>query len=354
MRYHPYFTLKKKCTVEALSKMVSCELVAGQNANHHINNISTLSNANQDSITFLSSSQYSHQAKSTGAAACIASFDDAQYFANNQNISLLLCDDPHLTYVKILNIMYTANTEHLSHSNIEHKGNYYSDKTAKIGTNCHIGSNVHIGYMAEIGEGCTILANSYIGPYCKIGALSRIGSNVSIIHSQIGEKANILSGARIGEEGFGYAKDHSGSIIEIMQMGQVIVGHNVLIGANSTIDRGSLDNTIIGNNTKIDNLVQIGHNVQIGQNCYIVAQSGIAGSAILGNNVTVAGQSGINGHVHIGDNAVIAARSGVVGSVESNKVLCGYPALDIKQWKKMHILLKKMLQNNNKSTQSSK
>jgi UDP-3-O-[3-hydroxymyristoyl] glucosamine N-acyltransferase len=162
---------------------------------------------------------------------------------------------------------------------------------------------------------------------------------VVISHSIIGNNVLINSGTCIGESGFGIIPTGK-EMVYIRQLGRVIVGDRVRIGANVTIDRGSIDDTIIGNDTIIDNLVQIAHNVHIGDRSILVAQVGIAGSTKIGNDVVLAGQVGVSGHIEIGDGAIAAAKSGIASSVEAGKIVGGIPAVDVNTWKRQAAFLK--------------
>ena len=176
----------------------------------------------------------------------------------------------------------------------------------------------------------------------KIGENTNIATNVYIGHDvEIGKNCIIQPGAVIGSDGFGYVKVN-GKNTKIDQIGTVIIEDEVEIGANTTIDRGAIGDTIIKKYTKIDNLVQIAHNDIIGENCLIISQVGIAGSTTIGNNVTLAGQVGIAGHIEIGDNTMIGAKSGVHGNVEGNQILSGHPLVDHREDLKIRIAMKKL------------
>ncbi|MDO4690829.1 MAG: UDP-3-O-(3-hydroxymyristoyl)glucosamine N-acyltransferase [Fusobacterium sp.] len=216
------------------------------------------------------------------------------------------------------------------------------EDSSKIGKNCNIAPNVYIGHDVEIGDNVTIYPNVSIGQGAKIAKGTIIYSNVSIREFvEIGEDCIIQPGAVIGSDGFGFVKVN-GNNQKIEQIGAVVIENNVEIGANTTIDRGTIGDTIIKKFTKIDNLVQIAHNDIIGENCLIISQVGIAGSTTIGNNVTLAGQVGVGGHIKIGDNVVVAAKSGVSGNVESNQILSGYPLVDHKEDLKIKVSLKKL------------
>ncbi len=204
--------------------------------------------------------------------------------------------------------------------------------TAVVGTNVELGPGVSIGPHvviredARIGADTRIGANSVVGPGARIGEGCEIGAGCSILGPvEMGDRVRVLTGARLGTEGFGYAEEVEGAV-HFPQIGGVEIQDEVEIGANATVDRGALGDTVIGARTKIDNLVHVGHNVRIGEDCMIVAQVGIAGSVEVGDRVQMAGQAGIAGHLTIGDGARIAAQAGVIGDVPENATYSGYPA----------------------------
>ena len=215
-------------------------------------------------------------------------------------------------------------------------------KIEKMRENVDIAPNVYIGHDVVIGNNVKIFPNVTIGEGVKIGDGTVIYSNVTIREFvEIGKNCIIQPGAVIGSDGFGFVKVN-GNNTKIDQIGTVIVEDEVEIGANTTIDRGAIGDTIIKKYTKIDNLVQIAHNDIIGENCLIISQVGIAGSTIVGNNVTLAGQVGVAGHLEIGDNTMIGAQSGVPGNVEANKILSGHPLVDHREDMKIRVAMKKL------------
>jgi UDP-3-O-[3-hydroxymyristoyl] glucosamine N-acyltransferase len=204
--------------------------------------------------------------------------------------------------------------------------------TARIGRGVTIGKRVAIGEHAVIGAGATIGEDAVIGANCvvgdgvSIGAGSRLWPSVTIYPgATLGARTIVHSGVRIGSDGFGYVF-RDGGHQKIPHVGRCIIGDDVEIGANTTIDRGSIDDTVVGNGTKIDNLVHIAHNVRIGQKCLLMAQVGVAGSATVGDGAILAGQAGIRGHVTIGAGARVAAQAGVFGDIPVGESWSGYPA----------------------------
>ncbi len=215
------------------------------------------------------------------------------------------------------------------------------DATARIGEGSRIEHFAVIGANARIGRRCAIGAGSVVGASCTLGDDVRIGPHVSISHAVIGARVRLYPGARIGQDGFGFSADADG-FVKVPQLGRVIIGDDVEIGANSTVDRGAGPDTVIGAGTMIDNLVQIGHNVQVGRNCVLVAQCGISGSTRLGDFVMIGGQAGLVGHLEIGAGARIGAKAGVPKDVAAGETVLGSPAVPIKLHHRQVAALKRL------------
>ena len=204
--------------------------------------------------------------------------------------------------------------------------------TAVVEPGARLGEDVALGPYAVVESGAEVGAETRIGSHSVVGGGARLGEGCVIESScsilgpvRMGDRVRVLSGARLGTEGFGYAEERE-EAVHIPQVGHVRIGDDVEIGANVTVDRGALADTVIGARTKIDNLVHVGHNVRIGEDCMIVAQVGIAGSSEIGRGVQLAGQAGIAGHLSIGDGARVAAQAGVIGDVPAGATYSGYPA----------------------------
>jgi UDP-3-O-[3-hydroxymyristoyl] glucosamine N-acyltransferase len=220
-----------------------------------------------------------------------------------------------------------------------------ADPSARIDPSCEIGPFVVIGARVEIGPNCRVGAHSVIGDGVVIGADSRIGAHCTISHAMIGERVTLLPGVRIGQDGFGFASTMTPSgpaHVGVPQLGRVMVESDVEIGANTCIDRGSAQDTVIGAGSRLDNQVQIGHNVRIGRACVIVAQVGIAGSTVLEDFVVLGGQAGLAGHLRIGRGARVAAQSGVMDDLAGGAEYFGCPAQPAKQAFRQIAILRKM------------
>jgi len=214
--------------------------------------------------------------------------------------------------------------------------------TAKIDPSAHIGPFCTVGEQTRIGARTVLQGGNHVGPGCQFGDDVMLFPNVTIYsRSQLGNRVRIHSGTVIGADGFGYVLD-GGVHCKIPQVGNVIIGDDVEIGANVTVDRGTLGSTIISKGTKIDNLVQIAHNVVIGEHSLLVAQVGIAGSSKLGNYAVLGGQVGIAGHLKLGNQVTVAAQSGVMRDMKDGEKVFGYPAMEDRQAKRQMIALQQL------------
>ncbi|MCI5725398.1 UDP-3-O-(3-hydroxymyristoyl)glucosamine N-acyltransferase [Fusobacterium sp.] len=295
-----------------------------------ISKLSSFFHADEKSLTFAADEKFIKNLEKTEAKVIIV--PDIDLPLNIGKSYIIVRENPRIIMPKLLNFFKRP---------LKTFEKMIED-SAKIGKNCNIAQNVYIGHDVEIGNNVTIYPNSTICEGAKIGSNTIIYSNVSIREFvEIGENCVIQPGAVIGSDGFGFIKVN-GNNQKIDQIGSVVIEDNVEIGANTTIDRGAIGDTIIRKYTKIDNLVQIAHNDVIGENCLIISQVGIAGSTTVGNNVTLAGQVGVSGHITIGDNVVVGAKSGVSGNVEPNQILSGYPLVDHKEDLKIKVSLKKL------------
>ena len=199
------------------------------------------------------------------------------------------------------------------------------DPSAEVGPLAVIGDGAQVGPRCRIGAGAVIGENVVIGPDCRIGPL------VSLTHALLGARVYVYPGARIGQEGFGFAITERG-FVTVPQLGRVVLEDDVEVGANSTVDRGAAPDTVIGAGSRLDNLVQIGHNVRMGRCCVVVAQAGISGSTVLDDFVVVAAQAGLTGHLRIGAKARIGAQSGVMADVDAGADVVGSPAQPLREF----------------------
>lgn len=221
------------------------------------------------------------------------------------------------------------------------------DPTAHIEPGAIIEAGVVVGPHASVGSGTVIAANAVIGRSVQIGRDGYVGPHASIQYALVGNNVIIHAGARIGQDGFGFAGGARGPE-RVPQIGRVIIQDNVEIGANSTVDRGAMADTVIGENSKIDNLVQIAHNVRIGRNCIIAGLTGISGSVVVGDNVMMGGGVGLADHLTIGAGAQLAARSGLMHDVPAGEVWAGFPAKPMKYAMREFAVLKKLAKGKSK------
>ena len=300
-----------------------------------IGDVSPLDQANKGQISFFDNIRYKEQFASSHASACIVA-ESAVKFAP-AGMALIVCKSPYKSYAFVAQAFYPESFPSADAGPFQN----YISRSAHIGAGCRIETGVVIEDGAEIGEGSWIEANAYIGRGVKIGAHCRIGVGATVTHAMIGAHSRLYPGARIGQDGFGFAIDPNGHV-KVPQLGRVIIGDHVEIGANTTIDRGAGPDTVIGDGTWIDNLVQIGHNVKIGRGCVLVAQSGVAGSSVLEDYSVLAAQAGIAGHLTIGRGARIGAKSGVMKDVPAGEEQLGAPAMPVKEFMRQVIALKRL------------
>ncbi|MDP3414734.1 UDP-3-O-(3-hydroxymyristoyl)glucosamine N-acyltransferase [Falsiroseomonas sp.] len=216
------------------------------------------------------------------------------------------------------------------------------DATARIGAGVEIGPYAVVEAGAEIGEGCIIGPHAVVGAGVVLGQGCRIGAHASLSHCIAGRFVVLHPGARVGQEGFGFAVTPEGRFETMPQLGRVLLGDAVEIGANACVDRGSQSDTVLGAGTRLDNLVQIGHNVSTGKGCVLVAQVGISGSTRLGNGVQMGGQSGMSGHLEIGDRVQVAAQAGVMSDVGPGEIVGGSPAWPMRETMRAYAALRKL------------
>jgi UDP-3-O-[3-hydroxymyristoyl] glucosamine N-acyltransferase len=314
-----------------------------------IEDVATLEEGVEGEIGFLNNAKYAKTLENSKLSACLLNPKYLKFAP--EKMSLLVIDNPYGAYASVAEKFY-PHTKHL----ISRYSVPGIAKTAIIPSTCKLGNNLIISDYAVIGDCVEIGDDTFIGPNTVIsdnviiGKNCRIMASVTISYSIIKDNCIIHPGARIGQDGFGFAPTSKG-IKKIVQLGRVLIGNDVEIGANTCIDRGGINDTVISDSTKIDNLVQIGHNSVIGENCFICGQVGLAGSSIIGSAVMLGGQVGVAGHLTIGNGSMISAQSGVVSDVPPKSVFGGYPAQPIRDWHRVTNMLKKLISK--KSTTSS-
>ncbi len=280
-------------------------------------------------LTFAENDEYFARAEQSAATAIIAD----KRFSSAKKI-LIRVPNARIAFAKALALFFPERTYPAG----VHPTAVVA-KSAKVDATAHIGPHCVVGERARIGARAVLQAGDVVGDDCKLGDEVTLFPNVTVYpRSEIGARVRIHAGTAIGSDGFGYVQD-GGIHRKVPQVGNVIIGDDVEIGANVTIDRGALDPTVIGRGTKIDNLVQIAHNVEIGEGSLIVAQVGISGSTKLGKYVILAGQVGLAGHLKIGNQVTVAAKSGVMNDIPDGGKWLGIPAQPDKQTKRQLIAI---------------
>jgi len=319
-------------TLKQLADKIGAEVHGDEG--YLIDSLATLSMANAQQISFLANKKYNQQLASTNAGAVIISSQSLSDCKTNA----LVMDNPYLGYALTAQMLDTTP-----------KPAQNIHPSAQISTDVSLGKNVAIGANAIIEQGVVIGDNAIIGAGCFIGEESKIGehtklwANVSIYHRvEIGHNCLIQANTVIGSDGFGYA-NNKGEWLKIPQLGTVIIGNNVEIGASTTIDRGALENTVISDGVILDNQIQIAHNVVIGENTAMAACSVIAGSTTIGKNCVIAGLVGINGHIDVGDGIVFTGMTMVTKNItEPGVYSSGMPCQTNKDWNKNNARIRKL------------
>lgn len=300
-----------------------------------IDGVGTLAGATGTQISFLSNPAYREQLKTTQAAAVIISADDSADCATNA----LIAEDPYVSYARIAGVFDSSRSTKPG-----------LNSTASINSTATIGRDVYIGANAVIGPGCEIADFCSIGPGCilladcKLGSGTRLIANVTVCEGvRIGKRSIIHPGAVIGADGFGLAfdKDHW---VKIPQLGSVQIGDDCEIGANTTIDRGAIGDTIIGDDVRLDNLIQIAHNVEIGAHTVMAARVGISGSTKIGKYCSFGGRSSAVGHLRIADRTTVTGNSPITKSIEQPGTIwsCIIPAQPAREWNRTVVHLRRL------------
>ena len=319
---NPFFKNNGPFTTDKLLKLSGLNNINNLK-NVKIYDIKDLKNSTNKDITFFHSKKYSDVASNTKASFCLTTESLKNYLPANCN--KIIVHNVLIATAKITNIFYPDSVTDDFDFSVKEINKTSFKKKVKFGKNVLIGKNVKIGKNCSIGHNSIIEKNVILGNNCSIG------SNVIIRNSFIHNNVHILDGCVIGKKGFGFFPDKK-SNYRYPQIGVVVINDNSEIGCGSTIDRGSMSNTVIGKNTYLDNQIHIAHNVKIGDNCIIAGQVGFAGSSTLGNHVMIGGQAGVSGHLKIGNNVQIGGGSGVIKDIPNNSKVMGYPAKSLKNF----------------------
>jgi UDP-3-O-[3-hydroxymyristoyl] glucosamine N-acyltransferase len=318
-------------SLRALADHLGAELADEATADRIVRSVSPVYRAVDGDVCYILSRKNKDELSTCRASAIIC--DSALVSLIPPHIPVILSPSPHAAFA-IAGALLHPDAMRPAQLTSEVPGissSAFVDPTARLEPNVVVEPMAVIGAAAEIGEGTRICAGAMIGAGVKIGRDCTISAGATVLCALVGNGVIIHNGARIGQDGFGYAPGPRG-MLKIVQIGRVIIQDNVEIGANTTIDRGTMDDTVIGEGTKIDNQVQIGHNVRIGRHSAIVSQVGIAGSARVGNGVQIGGQAGVTGHITIGDGVQLAAGSGIITDIPPGGRYGGVPARPIKDF----------------------
>ncbi len=320
----PRFHIKAgPLTVARLCDIAGAELITPEFGERIIEDVAALSTAGAGDIAFHEGAKNLADLKATKAGACLLA--QAARHALPDGVAGLIAAEPQRAFSHVIDAFYPRAIS----PGISERAAI--DRSAQIGAGVQIEAGVVIGANAEIGAGTILRPGVVIEPGVKIGCDGYIGPNVSIRSAIIGDRVMLHGGVGIGHDGYGFAMGMAGHR-KLQQLGRVILGDDVEIGANTTVDRGALGDTVIGDGTKIDNLVMIGHNCQVGKHCIITAQCGLAGSAILEDFVVMGAQSGILGHVTVGAGSMLAGRAAAKDDLPPGGVYGGAPAKPVKVW----------------------
>jgi len=326
-----------KMTAGEASERLEAQLVG--DAKFLIEGVAGPESATSNTACFVESESYLPLFKKSSALCWVTTpkiFESLEESAK-KNKTFLLSEKPYLSFVKLVSHF---------HPTVKSSGKINSqswiDPSAEIHESVQVDAFVVVGARTKVAAGAVLKAGVWIGDDVVIGEESILNAGVKIYHQCIlGKRNTIHSGAVIGADGFGFIPDSSG-LTKIPQVGKVVLHDDVEVGANSTIDRGTLEDTVIGRGTKIDNLVQIGHNCKIGKNVILCGFVGLAGNTTIGDNCLLAGQVGVAGHLTIGDNVQIAAQTGVSKDVASNQKVKGYPPQPLNEYLKLQVMIHKL------------
>lgn len=329
-----FFKATKSITLKEVISLTGATCSSSNNPN--FGGVASLNSANNQDITFFNNKAYKDLLPNTKAGAC---FISAKYAETLPKGTLaLIVTDPYIAFALVSQQLYPMPA---FSSNIA--------KHAVVATSAKLGKNVSIGNFSTIGENVIIGDNVFIGNNVNIaddvtlGSNGYIFANVSIKYARIGNNFIIHDGVCIGQDGFGFAPSITGPI-KIPQIGGVIIEDDVEIGSNTCVDRGALENTMIGSSTKIDNLVQIAHNVKLGKCCFLASGAAIGGSAVIEDFVMIGGQASLAPHIRIVSYTQIAPLSGVAHSIDVPDTVIGVPAINFTKFWRLQALFKKMLQ----------
>ena len=331
----------KSFSIEEINQILNGEIIG--NTNQKITAPEQLEVATNNQISFIGNKKYEKFWDNSNAAVAVVNQDIS--IEPGENRAFIKVKNADLAMSQVLEMFAPPMPTFL----VDIHPTAVIDASATIGNGSKIGAGCYIGLRVNIGENVTIYPNVTILDDTVIGKNTIIWSGTVIRErSVIGDNCIFHPNCTIGADGFGFRPDPERGLVKIPQIGNVVIGNNVEIGANSCVDRGKFSSTILGDGCKIDNLVQIGHNSKLGKFCIMAGNSGLAGSVTLGNGVIIGGSASIKDHTSIGDGAIVGAGSGVTGDIEAGKVMLGYPAVEARDALKQWALLKRLVRDSNK------
>jgi UDP-3-O-[3-hydroxymyristoyl] glucosamine N-acyltransferase len=333
-----FFNRAGPFTLDALAALSGAQLLRPEQGGRLYRDVAPLETAGPEDVSFLENRKYIEAFFRSRAGAVFVDQKAAEQAPSG--VALLVAQEPYKAYALAARAFYPPISVVARRA-----PSAIIDPTAVVPEDCDIGPNVVVDAGVRLGARCSVDANTVIAPGVEIGEDCRIGANVTLSHCVIGSRVVLHPGVRIGQAGFGFAPDPEAPI-KIPQLGRVLIGDDVDIGANTTIDRGSGHDTVIGSGSMIDNLVQIGHNVVLGRCCILAGQVGISGSTKLDDFVMIGGQGGLAGHLHIGRGAKIAAKSGLMRDVPAGETVCGSPAVPLTEFMRQTAVLQRLAKKN--------
>ena len=324
-----FFPLVVTMPLADVAELVEGEVGRPAAPEWRVSGLASLEVAAGSDLTFCAGPRQADSLGATRAGACILRERDGVLAP--PDLALVFSADPTRAFARLAATLYPTAMVPIATPIAGISIGATIDASARLEVGATIAPGVVLGRRVEIGTGTTIGPHTIIGDGVRIGRDCTIGPNVTITHAFLGDRVVVHCGARVGQDGFGFVPGPRGHT-KVAQLGRVIVQDDVEIGANATIDRGTLDDTIVGEGTKIDNLVHLAHNVVVGRHCFIAAQVGVAGSTHIGDFVAVGGQAGIAGHLSIGSGARIAGKAGVLHDVPAQARVGGSPAQPVTAW----------------------
>jgi UDP-3-O-[3-hydroxymyristoyl] glucosamine N-acyltransferase len=330
MDQHSFFAQPQSLTLAEIVALTGATLVDPAAGERRIKGLAVLGQAGPSQLTFFENQRYAAELEHCHAAACFVSARLERHLPSR--IVALRVAHPYLAFVTVARKMHPDSLRPLSMFGAsEIAPSAVVHPTARLEDGVTVDPLAVIGPNAEIGQDTVIGPGAVIGPNVKLGRSCTIGAHTTIVCSLIGNNVIIHPGCQIGQDGYGFVPGPQG-LMKVPQTGRVIIQNDVEIGANTTIDRGALRDTVIGEGTKIDNLVQIAHNVSIGRHCIVVSQVGLSGSTTIGDGVALGARVGTNNHVVIGDGAQVAATSIVNDDLPAGGKYGGTPAKPVRLW----------------------